>query len=564
MLQKYCWCPKIGNIAAEICRSCPLCQCLKSYTTKPTPPMHKTIVKTPYDLVCMDILSLPSTKRGNSYLFVVACHASKFIQCFPLKNHTSETIIKCLETYITSSIKCPLTFLSDNAVEFRSDKFAEFCEKKDITHIFSSPYNAFTNGFSEKNCGLVIKQLRFICESVHDWDLMMPQVVATHNFTINSATNQTPSSYILENAHLISAENVLPSKISSLWHVGNPNFAPFKVSQEVLYKIKFVGNLTTHKLKPRYKGIYKVTQVISKGLIYKIKSIFDSTDVKENVHFNDLRPFTRPCKLLKHCQTFQKYYKQWYQQAFPADVTEIRDGMPGVSVSDSENRFEPTSQHLFRSPSSVSLHDSISSFDSEEEERRKEIELKQAELEYQSYLCDYSQLIETAKQQIPVIPKNLFQPNLKQIFQHFTVQYVNNPIFTLPLPNRQLPYLGPDDRGVPLAIRTTNCYKKGIIDKKFNFNNAVALHNSLTDQIAKKILKTAITYNLWQLACIYKSNVKVPNENLKRQEIPIMSPMAQLTGTPEYMVPKNNLPINWQDKIHFQSKNVSPIAPSPF
>ena len=154
LLRKFCWSPCMAINVAEVTRSCPFCQVNKPDTGKLAPPVHRREVLNPYDLVCIDILSLPNPCKGNTHMLIVAEHASKWLQLYSIKGHTSETIIKNLKQYIMTSVKCP-NILSDNEASLCLDQFKQFCTDYNIHHIYSSPYNPSCNGFSEKNCGMV-------------------------------------------------------------------------------------------------------------------------------------------------------------------------------------------------------------------------------------------------------------------------------------------------------------------------------------------------------------------------------------------------------------------------
>ena len=325
LLQKFCWSPSMQSLVGGITTCCPLCQVNKADTGKLAPPVLCREVLNPYDLVCLDILTLPKTKRGHVGLLVISDHASKWIQAVPIKNHSSSTLISCLKGYIAASVKCPRTILSDNEASLVSEEFKEFCTDYDINRIYSAPYQSHVNGFSEKNCGLISKQLRFFSESNTDWDLLMSQVVMKHNFSISTTTGVTPSSFILERAHIIDADNILPAKTESVWKMGNPNFEPYKKGTKVLHKIKYAGNRAVDKLKPRFEGIYKVIKINGNGLSYVICDLVDKEKIKRNIHYSDLKLYYFPAKSIRYNKVFAEHYMEWQKLAFQLEEGDIHE-----------------------------------------------------------------------------------------------------------------------------------------------------------------------------------------------------------------------------------------------
>ena len=217
VMKDMCWHPKMRDIINEICKTCPLCQIMKAYTSIRTPPIHKVVVQRPFDLVCLDVLTLPKTKLGYNYVLVISDHCSKFLTTFPMKNHTTDTIISLLEQYLMSIPSCVKTLLTDSAPELASDKFKQFCEKRDIYHMFSSPYISWTNGFAERNCGLVIQHLKFVLNSIENWDQELYRVVIAHNNSPSLPTLMSPNEFLMSKPHLKNPDGVLTPKVAAKW-----------------------------------------------------------------------------------------------------------------------------------------------------------------------------------------------------------------------------------------------------------------------------------------------------------------------------------------------------------
>ena len=123
---------------------------------------------------------------GNHHLVLVDKHTGML--CVKrLKRETSTAVSDALESFFRL-IGYPQTLLSDNGPAYSSEEFAEYCEKKKISHITSSPHNPRSNGFSESAVASA-KGLLQKCENFNEF-----QHKLLHMMNIPSAgSNQSPA-----------------------------------------------------------------------------------------------------------------------------------------------------------------------------------------------------------------------------------------------------------------------------------------------------------------------------------------------------------------------------------
>ena len=83
--------------------------------------MSAPIANRPFQCVSMDFVGpLPTTDKNNKYILVVIDLFSRFTRLFATSDKSSETVIDCL-TCVFNTFGYPVTLLSDNALEFRSE-----------------------------------------------------------------------------------------------------------------------------------------------------------------------------------------------------------------------------------------------------------------------------------------------------------------------------------------------------------------------------------------------------------------------------------------------------------
>lgn len=89
---------------------------------------------------------------GDEYLLIVDYY-SNFFEVRRLRNlSTDETILKTKSIFSCHGI--PAFLISDNATNFKSEKFKRFTDSWGITHHTSSPHYPKSNGLAEKYCGI--------------------------------------------------------------------------------------------------------------------------------------------------------------------------------------------------------------------------------------------------------------------------------------------------------------------------------------------------------------------------------------------------------------------------
>ena len=99
------------------CRQCHQCQ---QYTKLPLPsraPLTSTPIGKPWQMVAVDILSVPMSVNGNKYLLVVQHYFTKWADAIPLPNQKAVTITKAL-TKLFTTMGLPQILHSDQGQNF--------------------------------------------------------------------------------------------------------------------------------------------------------------------------------------------------------------------------------------------------------------------------------------------------------------------------------------------------------------------------------------------------------------------------------------------------------------
>ena len=297
LVRRQVWNPSIAKVAADITSSCDVCQHRK-VSPIIAPPMHRVQTSTPFELLTMDLLSLP---RSNGYLvcLVTVDHNSKWLSAVPLRGKTSEEVASVFITRILPSLpRCPDRILTDNGPEFVGTSFNEALSQYGIVHAYTTPNKPPSNGLAERTIRTLSEILRVETgsEECERWSEVLPKAIIVYNNTHHAALEMSPAEYILQKPHASRSRWLLPEEETSKWKEGSPSFGSFKVGDRVLKKTVLRGNLTTNKFKERFEGPFEVIKVNQNGITYQIREC--ETGSCFRAHHGQLKKYIQPPKYL--------------------------------------------------------------------------------------------------------------------------------------------------------------------------------------------------------------------------------------------------------------------------
>ena len=289
MVKRQFWHPAIDQISRDICRSCKYCQMNKSHALNEKPPTLKVDASFPFNIVAMDLVKFPRSKKGNEVALVVIDHFSKWMLAVPLKNKTSISVASALKCDIfPNMIRMPLNILTDNGKEFTGKETEGVLKCFDVKHLYSSPYTPSSNGAVERVNQTLIGIIKALSDDLSDWDKVLHRAVIIYNQTYHNQIKCSPADFIMTKQHGPSNQIIMEGESQENWREGNPNFKSFKKGQKVIKKIQRVGNYAKYKLMEKYDGPYTVVKIQSNGVSYEI---MDEDEKIIKAHHNKLRPY---------------------------------------------------------------------------------------------------------------------------------------------------------------------------------------------------------------------------------------------------------------------------------
>ena len=309
------WHPALTKVIKDVCRSCQRCQLYKTSQQSIVPPTVKITTSHPFELVALDCISLPRTRRGHNGCLVMVDHHSKWVSMEPVKNKEASTIARVLEDRILPTLPwTPLRILTDNGPEFRSTTFEDLLEKYGIKHSLSSPYKPACNGAVERVNRTMSEFLRSLSRNSTHWDQDLTRARITYNNTKHSEIGMTPAEKLMTESHR--TRNIIPVSLDT-WKKGHPNFVPFKVGQRVLRKIVTTDRSVSRKFAPKFEGPFDVVKVFSRGVSYETRD--PETGAVRQAHHTHLKAWHHPPKYLQEYHAQVPVPPEQYPQQPDAD-----------------------------------------------------------------------------------------------------------------------------------------------------------------------------------------------------------------------------------------------------
>ena len=85
----------------------------------------------------------------NNYFLVIVDSCTRWPEIFTTRRITSNALITYFEE-VFAPFGTPVTLVTDNGTQFKSEQFRKFCRSRAIRQIFSAPYHPQSNGEAER------------------------------------------------------------------------------------------------------------------------------------------------------------------------------------------------------------------------------------------------------------------------------------------------------------------------------------------------------------------------------------------------------------------------------
>ena len=306
------------------CRNCSECMTRRGPHKKHKAPLQPHSSGYPFEKIALDILTLPISDKGNRYLLVVGDYFTKWVEVFPLVNHSALSIAEKLVDEFICRYGVPQQIHSDQGRDFQANVMQEICNILKIKKSKTTPYHPQSDGMIERMNRTIVDMLsKFVNENQKDWDEKLPKLMMAYRTSVHETTQFTPA-YLMFGRELRlpidiacsipSSENQttaqyakrLQDTLHSTFEHVRDNVgqnqetmkeyydkgcfgSPYEVGDRVLYFNDRVKKGQSKKLIRPWEGPYKIKKKIS-DLVYRIQK--EGTRIMKVVHFNKLKPMS--------------------------------------------------------------------------------------------------------------------------------------------------------------------------------------------------------------------------------------------------------------------------------
>jgi hypothetical protein len=191
-LQNFYW-PNARKIIADYIRACPICEKFKPSKENTKAELQPIISTHPLDLIEIDFVGpLPTSRRNFRYILSIIDHFSKFAMAIPTTRMDSGTVIDCLNKFC-SEFGTPNRILSDQARNFISREFLDWCKAWNIRKATSTSYHPQTQGLCERYNQTIMGILKkFAYECPETWCERLPMAIYAYNSAVQDTIGVTP------------------------------------------------------------------------------------------------------------------------------------------------------------------------------------------------------------------------------------------------------------------------------------------------------------------------------------------------------------------------------------
>ena len=191
MFRRYYWW-NMSQDVLEWLRCCKQCQ-----QAKRGPGGAKGILKqdnsgSPMQRLGVDLQGpFPETAAGNKYILVVQDYCSRWIEMFPLRDKSAQTVADVIESEIFYRYGACERLHSDQGREFDCMLLRQICERWGIHKTRTSPFYPQSNGLVERSNRSIKGILRHVCQG-GQWDKQIPKIRMCLNSTEHRTTGCSP------------------------------------------------------------------------------------------------------------------------------------------------------------------------------------------------------------------------------------------------------------------------------------------------------------------------------------------------------------------------------------
>ena len=192
LLRPRCFWPGMASDVKEYVRDCARCV-RRKHPVNQVAPLQNVFTPQPMELVCMDYLTLVTSKGGFENILVVTDHFTKYSQAYPTRNQTAKMTAQVLYNNFIVHYGFPTRLHSDQGRNFESKVIKESCVLGGMETSHTTPYHPMGNGQCERFNRTLLEMLGTLeTDQKVDWKTYVAPLVQLYNSTQHDTTGFSP------------------------------------------------------------------------------------------------------------------------------------------------------------------------------------------------------------------------------------------------------------------------------------------------------------------------------------------------------------------------------------
>ena len=188
------WWEGMYTDVGTFCKTCPQCVIVTGGSKTHKPLLHPIPVQRPFQIMGVDVMELPKTKKGNQYVVVFQDFLTKWPMVFPIPDQKAIRIVRLLVEQIVPLFGVPEALLSDRGTNLLSHLMLDVCDLLGVKKLNTTAYHPQCDGMVERFNRTLKTMLRKHADTFgNQWDRYLSGVLWAYRNTPHESTREKPS-----------------------------------------------------------------------------------------------------------------------------------------------------------------------------------------------------------------------------------------------------------------------------------------------------------------------------------------------------------------------------------